>query len=681
MRNTEFLRTPIRVDHQGRMQNLQITEQALTGNPNANDPYPQTFQITFNTTEPEVQIALLWEGLLYFVPDDPTGYPSIPEQATWANLSTLNLVGDLMLVSTDFSLAGAFKEHIPLIKNVPSLVRYSKVKLTQGFLFTTLQEVRFPVRVISNGALVELHPDTDDSWHEKYLCSFLQGKAGVWCPIDHTDPSSDFTNMSMPSVAFTSGEPSTFNVSVSSRSKEVNDLSWFQRKGDYDDISGETLVEASLENNWHNQWFNPKHPGHSVIPLGAIYHFAQREAFVNEHWDSTLYNHILIFSQSQEPKEYRRIDIIRPPSPGTPVSAYTQRPYPQYQINWKKTGDAETQSLRLPLNGHIYVQLEDGQYDFWAIPRSRDPNLTTTGNEFRLSLKDPSLHYIDLPATSITTNFTSNENEKIIYAHLFEYDSKKIWNAFKDLGYKYKDYKRESENRWNVKVLNWYIYRSSDMEDYASIYGHIYASAGRYHLAPEFLHSVFMGEGVGGEGGLIERNMQSDPRVSYNPGQIITGWSDLGLDGIWDTVLTMANDNYINGTEFNRSDLTGLIEFESPEDGSTVRTSNVKGWKEAIEFVAAELQSRLDYMLNNMGISYSEATELERRFLAYVRFNGSIENSIRIANDLEGQLKKWIGERPVSATDSRFTGMERIRYNSLQRIAVTEWYENSRVYR
>ena len=99
MRQTNFLRTPIRAEHQNRLLNLQVTEQPLAGNPSPTDIYPQTLLISFGVAAgtSEIQIAPLWEGSFKFLADSTAGYPTDPSQVTEANLPQWNLAGDLVL--------------------------------------------------------------------------------------------------------------------------------------------------------------------------------------------------------------------------------------------------------------------------------------------------------------------------------------------------------------------------------------------------------------------------------------------------------------------------------------------------------------------------------------------------------------------------------------------------------
>src|SRR5688572_7558496 len=141
MRTTAFLRTPIRADHFARLQSLVIDEEPLSGNPAVANRYPQTLSLTIEVaaTTTEVQIAIPWEGMLYFIPDSTAGYPTDPAAVSeTAFAGWPALVGDLVLVSSDLEIGDSFRANIPLIDPVPHVVRFSKVRNTKDFLFTAL---------------------------------------------------------------------------------------------------------------------------------------------------------------------------------------------------------------------------------------------------------------------------------------------------------------------------------------------------------------------------------------------------------------------------------------------------------------------------------------------------------------------------------------------------------------
>src|SRR5262245_1670535 len=144
MRTYHFLRTPIRGDHQSRVLDVLVSEAPLEGDPPAGAVYPQTLEISFETVlgVTEVQIAPLWEGMLRFLPESTAGNPTDPADVTPANYPGWAVTGDLVL-STIAGTPGfeeAFADLVPVVGRAPSAVRYSRVSLTEDFLFTTLAQ-------------------------------------------------------------------------------------------------------------------------------------------------------------------------------------------------------------------------------------------------------------------------------------------------------------------------------------------------------------------------------------------------------------------------------------------------------------------------------------------------------------------------------------------------------------
>lgn len=667
MRQTGFLRTPIRADHQNLMQNLVVAEQPLTGNPSPSNAYPQTLVISFDTTATEVQIALLWEGMLYFLPDDTNNLPEKSSDVTEANFANWSLVGDLVLHTEGISfrrLDEAFNTHIPFIQPAPSSVRYSKVRLTKDFLFTTLQKMPL-VRFAYKGATVD---KTDPEWHAKFVHGFVRGQAGIWCPIHSNDPTQDFTQNPMPSVNLQApGTSVVLHVAIATRVAEAMDFSWFIQRPEYDGISGENLVDPAVNTAFH-QRFNPAHPSHSVISAMALFQNAASVAYANDH-DAAKPLRALLSAPRIDGRTYRRIDLVRPPIPATNsvTTSNPSRPFPMYRLAWKVGGSLE--SLRIPLTGRLYLPLVDGDYTFWAIPRSQDPNIVSSGSQLQLSIKVSTRKYIDLPSSTVNISFATADKTKTIYAHLLDYDSKRAWAVLQGLGNEVNNYKAAAEARWNVEVLNLWIYRSSAMAPYSRLYGYIRASAGRHGLAPEFLHAIFMGEGVGSPAGLIEQNRTNG--VAYAEGQIIDGFIDLGLDDIQDTLANLIANSYLD------SSFSGVLTNRRTvpnELGEMKNTADITGWGAAIELIAAELHSRLDQMLKfctTNGIHVT--TEEQHRYLSYIRYNTGVATSQNHATNLHTRLAKWTGPRPTDQMNGR--------YNTLQRIAIAEWYEAAEVYR
>ena len=88
------------------------------------------------------RFAPLWEGALIFLPDATTGNPVDPVDVTPAAYPGWSVTGDLVLrtLPSSANFAVAFERNVPLVGRPPATVRYSSVRLTEEFLFTTLAQ-------------------------------------------------------------------------------------------------------------------------------------------------------------------------------------------------------------------------------------------------------------------------------------------------------------------------------------------------------------------------------------------------------------------------------------------------------------------------------------------------------------------------------------------------------------
>ncbi|MBN1814688.1 MAG: hypothetical protein JXA14_22805 [Anaerolineae bacterium] len=687
MRIDGFLRTPIRGEHQNRLQNLQVAECALMGTPAPTDPYPQTLEISFHVMADvsEVQISPLWEGVLQFIPDSTANNPKDPAQVTKANFPGWSVTGDLIL-RTWHGLEKAFATHIAFISPPPSTIRYSKIQLTREFLFTTLDQLPRAQLVVDGKKLDQSNP----LFHPNLVIKFLQGLAGVYCNLDPNDPVKDFSHKPMPSVKLeAAGTTTVLRVAASSLANEALSPTWFDQRPEYDDISGEQLVDPALRQFKH-QLRNPSHPSHSAIPVWAIFQAAADTAYAPDN-SPTAPVRAALSAPRQDGKTCRRINLIRPPVPGKPVDADPRRPFPMYQLCWRPVGGGALESLRIPLSGQVYLPLADGDYTFWVIPRSQDPQVATPGEQFKLSEKSAVVQYIGLPQAAIDVALES-VNTATVYAHLQEFDAKFVWEGIRIVQNEREKHKRKAENDWNVDVHDWYDVRTP----FAPIYGYIRESAGRHGLAPEFLQAVFMGEGA---------NLAIEDRASFDANEVLDAYGFVGLDLIlyrlgkiptgkppYPPELDPADPNdaeeiaeYLFDLQANGyvdSATAALVSYDREvvriEAGGqrTLQVARVTGWSNAIELVAAELQARLDEMLAYCSSKVPPipiTEEIQRRYLAYVRYNASFGTAKQHADNLPSRILQWTDARPDHNLDAR--------YNTLQRIAVAQWYEDAGFYR
>lgn len=698
MRDLHFLRTPIRGDHQDYLQNLEINEVALNGNPLANDAYPQTLEISFDldSTVTEIQIAPLWEGFFRFIPDSTLGSPTDPSEVIESNYTNWSVTGDLILRSyvnftEDLSMEEAFELAIPFITPIPSIVRYSKVKITTEFLFSTLMNMPR----ISSFFNEEMVTPSDALYHEKLIINFLKGKAEVPCVVDPNDYLQDTAHQSMPSIELSpSGTRTVLKVTLASLSEKIGDLAWFNHNPEFDDISGEILVDNTLQNQ-DDLLYNPSHPSHSVISVRALFQSAKLVAYAFDH-DVSRALRVALAAPMEDGSTYRRIELIRPTIPGSPVSSNPQRHYPMYQLCWKQASTGQVETLRIPLSGRFYLPLIDDQYTFWAIPRSQDPTTILIGEQLKMGLPPlaPS-KYLGLPQETVDIDITNLE-EVSIYSHLQEFDSLFVWEGFRSVvaeGTRTR-LMAKAKTDWNTDVFKWHIIPTNNdsKKSFLPLYGYIRESAGRHGLAPEFLLTILMGEGA---------NLAIEDRSTFDPHEDLDGFNFLGLDLILYRTGTPMPDgtdppippeipasNTDELAEYSYNLVTeGYVDpvtasavswnFETPNElGRTLQTAKIAGWATAIELVAAELHARLDEMVTYLAANIPIipiVEENQRRFLSYVRFNSSPQHAKEHADDIINELDKWSGASSGDNRDALF--------NTIQRIAVSQWQEDSKVYR
>jgi len=689
MRASGFLRTPIRADHQDRMLDITIDEAPFAGNPSPADPYPQTLLISFTpvAAATEIQIAPCWEGDFYFIADDQAGYPTTSAQVTQTNAGSWPLTGDLLLVTRDLGKQGdALKSHATLLESAPIVVRYSKVKLTIDFLFTTLMQASLKGMVV-DGKLLSYSAQTQ---HPQLVIKFLAGAAGIPCSVDSANPATDFARHAMPVVALQAAPDATvLRIGMSCHSGLPN--AWFAPRPEDPQIPGTPLVDPAIANEKHAR-FTLAHPAHCFIPPLVLYANAAPAAFVADHLAAPLFT--LLQAPRADGSTWRRIALKRPvvDKVTRAVSRFPTRVYPLYQVVWQRLSDGEIESQRLPLDGVLYLPLLDESYRFYVSRRAEDPPSIADVEEFALGLQTPPNRYLDLSTPTVEVALGSADAAANIYVHLLRFDSSRAWEAFVEVDLRYYRLMEEAKQTWGLPVVSrWSIYvpdtpaikaKMVGMRDYARIHGYIRASAGRHGLAPEFLQAVILGEGaVNFVQYMWDR---PGPVTPYDPSILIPGFTNLGLDHIWETVLTLGADHYLDENRFNRGSLTNYITEINPEDGSTFHSADVIGWEAGVEFVAAELHQRLDWMLNVIGKQRHQVSELQRRFLAYGRYVSGEVTSAAMARQMSSLLQRWEGP-PASAPPPPGSPLSafvaRVRYKTFQRLAVAEWLEKSGVYR
>jgi hypothetical protein len=705
VRGFHFLRTPIRGDHQSRLLDVEVAEAPLHGDPPPGAPYPQTLELSFavDAAATAVEIAPLWEGELVFLADSTAGHPDDPADVSPAALGGWAVTGDLVLRTMAGSpgFEDAFAFHVPLVGRVPAIVRYSKVRLTEAFLFTTLRAAA-PAALVFDGQIVDA---ADPLIHEKLVIAFLAGAAAMPC-LQHPDDSGlDTAREPMPEVVLAATGRTLLRVSVASVS-EQDDPAWFDQVPAYDDLAGELLADPALRTDADLR-FNPAHPGHSAIPAWGLFQDAALAAYAPDHAVGVPVR-VALTAPRPDGLTYRRLDLIRPPIPGPPVGSAPQRPYPQHKLCWTPTGGQPTESLRIPLSGRVYLPLADQEYMFWALPRSRDPSFDLPGEWFMLSVQPPPpARTIGLPDTTQAIDF-SGAGSATLFAHLRPYDAAYVWDGYASVADRRGALMARAAADWNAKVFMWHTLPTTAAvsPSYAPLYAYLRESAGRHGLSPEFLQVVAFGEGINRtlEDGIVAGSV-------FDPLERIDAFGFCGLDlilyrvgGLMPDASTADPDdmmlppipgeippeNVEERAEYTFNLVTaGYVdpataatvvwseEIERVENGTrTIQIATVDGWEAAIELIAAEVHSRLDEMVAYLAAKVPPVPvldELQRRYLAYARFNSKPETARVHADELSTRLKKWPGAQP---SNNRNVG-----FNTIQRIAVTQWHEAAGIYR
>jgi hypothetical protein len=674
MRPTKFLRTPIRADHQSRITNLAVSEAA-------GGPLQLTFGVTQGVTE--VQVAPLWQGELFFLSDDKSANPKQVSDVIAANFPAWKLAGELVLVVDDRrALQDGLKTGAPFIAEPPTLVRYSKVKLTQAFLFATLKASPFPF--VDGGSTCKT---SDPKWHEKLVIAFLDGRASLPCAHDKADDTQDFARRDMPSVSLTTGAATTFSVTIASQALEAKDVAFWQADPKIDTVPGVPLVPPALANDVDRQ-LNPQHPAASIISGWALFQSAEAAGAGAFASDQTAANALplrtALGGARPDGLVYRRLDLQRPPLTVGSSSSYPRRPFPMYKLIVKPSTGAPVE-IRIPLSGAIYLALDDGAYDVWAAQRDSATNATTT--EFKLSQPAPvtvRLSHGDTQFVLTPLTLAAADTVVPIFAHLRYYDSARAFWASK--GVRIKPLHATVKARYGdqLTVQDAFLFPiDNTMVDYAPVFGWIRQVAGRHRLAPEFLHAVLWREGL--ERRINANTKIASPRIPYDVDQVINGFTDIGLDQMLmdqDTIVetqkpAAARNPYVDPDDYFAVTPDTPAAVPHPENpNEQMWWGYITGWRPAIEIVAGEVMWRMDTM-----VAWCEAngvkvtTEDERRFLAESRYNGSLASAQTLAANLRASMQKFVGPEPS------VKGPQKVRFNTLSTLATATYLEASGIYR
>jgi hypothetical protein len=718
MRDRHYLRGPLKDADIA----VSARELPLLSDINAADPCPQALTIDF-TTEPAAEIALLWDGAIRFIAPIGSRLPASPDEVAEENFSRWDLTGALILHIIDPDRARPLVDGVSLLANLPTTARYEFVSLTRAFLTITLGSIT-DVVFSHNGRRVEVHngvpTSAEPKWRQQLTYEFLHGRALIRCPLHDSDPTLDFAELPMPVVAEPAfGSTATLTIAFASRSRYSLSPSWFATRP-YDNIpllEHSNLVPPSLDFDFEVQT-NPRHPSHSLIPPALVFGQAPDEAWLPAHRNHTVRREAQRILSNGPP--YRRIVLIRPPIFGFREDDEQRRPYVLHQIVVENTNSNARVASRIPLEGILYLRLDDGVYRIQAIPRWLEPTAAFDGTgALRLSLHKPDARLGDYPTANVAVTFDASTAVNTIIVSALEYDGELVWERAERDSITKKQFQELRERA--SKRLNFKFQRQNDLSfgpvperilpptaanhGYSPLYGLIRDAAARHRLTPEFLLVVLMGEGV-------YDHFLGTGFGPFDAEEELSGTGDLGLDWIADNLrddvgnpvraanrqttdqLThpdiglqiLIDDGYIDATRFNRAQLLDIDVYHN-EAKTKHFTADAKGWETGIELVAAELHARLDDMLTTAVRARAEFPEESLDLLSYARYNADIARPFwktTVPQQLRapgpGQssrfftaslgLKPWDkASWPVDNTDESFTGRERVWWVSLFKVA------------
>jgi len=720
MRDRHYLRGPLKSADIA----VSARELPLLSDTRAADPCPQALAIEF-TTQPTTEIALLWDGVIRFIAPVGSHLPASPDEVAEENFSRWDLTGALVLHMLDPDRARPLLDAVPLLANLPTTARYEFVCLTRAFLTITLGSIT-DVVFFHNGRRVEVRNGVptrgEPKWRQQLTYEFLHGRALIRCPLHDSDPTLDFTELPMPVVADPAfGSTATLTIAFASRSRYTLFPSWFATRS-YDNIpllEHSNLVPPSLDFDLEVQT-NPRHPSHSLIPPALVFGQAPDEAWLPAHRNHTVRREAQRILSNGPP--YRRIELIRPPIDGFREDDEQRRPYVLHQLVVEDAVSHARVASRIPLEGILYLRLDDGVCKIQAIPRWLEPIAAFDGTgALKMSLHKPDARLGDYPTANVTVAFDASTPVTTIIVSAVEYDGELIWERAERTSItkkQFQELRERASKRLNFKFRPQNLSSFGPVPErivpperavnrgYSRMYGLIRDAAARHRLSPEFLLVVLMGEGV------YDHFLGATGFGPFDPLEELSGTGDLGLDWIADNLRddvgnpvhaangqttdqlshpdiglqVLTDDGYIDSARFNRSQLRHIDAYTN-EAGTRHFTADVKGWEAAIELVAAELHARLDDMLITAVRARAEFPQESLELLSYARYNADIvqpfwKNTVPLQLKAPGPgqssrfftaslgLKRWDKPSwPADNTDATFTGRERVWWVSLFKVA------------
>ena len=241
----------VRIDSQS----ITVEDVPYAAAPISGNPYPQSLRIRFslsNTQGSAPQIRPLGPGLMTFHADTIPGKSiPTPAQATAANYGNWPTTGTLRLTLRDPEVVERLSS-LSGLPAVPNHLWYSKVKLTQSFLFQSLAALR-EVKAIG-GKTLTLPPPPSDAWVRNAIVGFLKGNFSAELKAGAQPSEDSQATVEMPSLEVTQ-QTGAFDLYVTCA---FDGIPFDGEYKDYDVPTGVAPWEAA-------------HPRYGAIPARLVY--------------------------------------------------------------------------------------------------------------------------------------------------------------------------------------------------------------------------------------------------------------------------------------------------------------------------------------------------------------------------------------------------------------------------
>ena len=739
MRDVQYLRAPLKKATLAGVTAAEAPPPAA--NPTSADPAAHALIFEF-PYEANLEIALvLGSGSLRFVAGRPDQLPRSPGSIVRGAMSPWPLTGALVLHLQSLLVPTGLRRDLPFLGDVPSLVRYESVQLTESFLFDTALALGNFIfwhggRKIVVRSGQPRRPDL--LWREKLLFEFLHGRALVGAPLHPADPALDFSERAMPVVpAPEGGTLARLRISFANRSHHPESPTWFERR-EYDAAglaSIGPLVHPSLDSAVARA-ADPRHPAHSPIPAALVLGAAPDSAWVAGHRAHGFRAAAQRVLSAGAP--YRRLQFVRPPIPGVTEPDEQRRAFLTHRAVVEPAAGAGRTETALPLDGSVYVRLADGTYRVRTVGRWEPDGTPSEPGHTGLALSRPRVAPARVgafPAPAVEVPLGSADRVATLIVSGQGFDGGLVWDRVKRLGAKrLRTFQAKASNALNMRfrlnpgstpaIMPARTIPVRDLfEPHRPIYGMIRDAAARHGLTPEFLLAAFMGEGVFLIKFLERGGLTTLPFAATE--EEFVGERDLGADWIADNLVDFAGDpidvpgsaigrtdllehpdiglqhllehGYIDPARFNHTHLDQIYGFTN-EAGVAHFTARFRGWERAIELIAGLLHARLDQILVDANRPPAELPEQTLEFLSYVRYHGDLPtgNWRVIARQLDpaagdlplnifddhARLRRWpFAEYPHFANDQVTPPLRRLRHQGMFKVVVSDYLKLAEFFR